>query len=193
MSRLGGESGEGAEGVSTLEPGSELVCFEPRFPSSLRARCFPSCACERTCVCWGRVRGVSRRVLHAPKRVLAASTAQAGCGPLGSTGLALWLRGRGGLCLLGRAGIWQLPSWLELPVSSFSPPPTLHPLSFSQAVLPDVLAHRTAGTARPFLRDPSRSLIQPVGEIWKGRVAGCRLGGGGGPGCHRLSQVSSCS
>lgn len=83
---------------------------------------------------------MSRRVLHAPQRVLAARAAQAGCGPLGSTGLALWLRGRGGLCLQGRAGIWQPRSWLELRVSSFSPPPTPHLLSFSQAVLPAVPA-----------------------------------------------------
>lgn len=32
-------------------------------------------------VCWGRVRGVSRRVLHAPQRVSPARAAQAGCGP----------------------------------------------------------------------------------------------------------------
>lgn len=92
-------------------------------------------------------------------------------------GLALWLRGRSGLCLQGRAGIWQLQSWLELRVSSFSPPPTPHPLSFSLAILPAVLAGRAAGTARPFPGDPSRSLIQPVREIREGRADGCRLRG----------------
>lgn len=106
---------------------------------------------------------MSWRVLHAPKRVSAASAALAGCGPLGIPGLALWLRGRGGWCRQGCLGTWQPPSRLEPRVPSFSPPPTPPPLSFSQAVLPAVLARSAAGTARPFSGDPSRSLIQPVG------------------------------
>lgn len=65
-----------------LSPGSHPVA-QPGILSKL-------CVRENVCgVCWGRVRGVSRRVLHAPLRVSAARGAQAGCGPLGSTGLAL--------------------------------------------------------------------------------------------------------
>lgn len=121
---------------------------------------------------------MSRRVLHASKRVSAASAARAGRGPLGSAGVRAvaarerWLvpprvaRAPGSPPELAGA-----PSVVIL-ASAYTP----RPLSFSQAVLPAALAGRAAGTARPFPGDPSRSLIHPVRGIREGRAECCGLG-----------------
>lgn len=124
-------------------------------------------------VCWGRVRGVSRRVLHAPQRVSPARAAQAGCGPrVGSVAAReRWFVPPGSRGHLAAPELAGAPS-VVIFASAYP-----HPLSFSLAVLPAVLAGRAAGTARPFPGDPSRSLIQPVGENREGCAEGCRLRG----------------
>lgn len=77
---------------------------------------------------------MSRRVQHAPERVLAASAAWAGCGPLGSPGLALWLRGERGLVPPGSLGHLAAPELAGAPsvviFASAYRPPTLPPRPF---------------------------------------------------------------
>lgn len=133
------------------------------------------------CVCWGRVRGVSRRVRRA-REPMSAGTAKQRAPPEVARGWCCAAQGRWPGCR-GSRGRLAAPcaghsnAWrhfrLRPPSPAFLPWLSLGPAS------PALPRGRTAGVARPF---PGDALLRPRGRLW-GRTRGRAASSGGRAAC----------